>query len=194
MLELKALLLDGFDDRTHETESVEDLIMSSLESNGWTLEVVRLRDLKIAYCQGCFKCWVKTPGVCVIDDAGREVTRKIVQSDLVIYFTPVTFGGYSSTLKKALDRSISLIHPFFEKTHGEYHHKRRYPKTFHFIGLGVLSERDNEQAQMFSHLIERNALNLRTEKYALSIIYPGQELEEIKGNFDNALLKVGVIR
>lgn len=194
MLKLKAILLDGFEERTQEIDSIEELIRSSLESRGWAFEVIRLNDLNIAYCQGCFKCWVKTPGMCVIDDAGREVTRKMVQSDLVIYFTPITFGGYSSTLKKALDRSISLIHPFFEKTHGEYHHKRRYPKTFYFIAIGILSEQDDEQANMFSRLVERNALNLRADKYASAIIYTEHDPENVMSELNATLLCVGVTR
>jgi len=49
--------------------------------------------MQIAACVGCFGCWVKTPGNCVIDDYGRETTRKAIQSDLMVGLIPVTFGA-----------------------------------------------------------------------------------------------------
>jgi hypothetical protein len=51
--------------------------------------------MKLAHCLGCFGCWLKTPGMCVEDDAGRQVARAIVQSDTTVLYTPATFGGYS---------------------------------------------------------------------------------------------------
>ena len=84
--------------------------------------------MEIRPCIGCFGCWVQTPGECLIDDAARQIAPAIIGSDLVIYLTPVTFGGYSSELKKALDRCICLILPFFTKIDGEMHHKPRYDR------------------------------------------------------------------
>ncbi|MHA2001037.1 MAG: hypothetical protein ACTSVU_02975 [Promethearchaeota archaeon] len=54
----------------------------------------------------------------------------------MIYFTPITFGGYSSTLKKALDRQICILSPYFRKVNGEIHHKKRYNKYPSLIGIG----------------------------------------------------------
>ena len=36
------------------------------------VETFPLREMKLAHCLGCFGCWVKTPGMCVEDDAGRQ--------------------------------------------------------------------------------------------------------------------------
>ena len=73
-----------------------------------------------------FGCWVKTPGQCVQDDPAREVARACARADLVVLFTPVTFGGYSSELKKAIDRSIPNLSPIFIRIRGETHHPCRY--------------------------------------------------------------------
>ncbi len=94
--------------------------MRELRSLRWEAENLILRDIDIAPCVGCFGCWLQTPGISLIDDAAREVTRKIMGSDLVAYVTPITFGGYLSDLKKALDRSIGLISPFFTRIGGEH--------------------------------------------------------------------------
>lgn len=81
-----------------------------------------LREMKLAHCLGCFNCWVKTPGMCVEADAGRDIAKAVIRSDVAVLLTPVTFGGYSPELKKTFDRFIQLISPFFQMDHGEVHH------------------------------------------------------------------------
>jgi len=49
---------------------------------------------------GCFGCWNKTPGTCVMKDDSAKIAKAVVNSDLLIFLTPITFGGYSSELKK----------------------------------------------------------------------------------------------
>ena len=79
-------------------------------------------------CIGCFACWLKTPGICVETDEGRAIAEAVVHSDTVIIVAPVTFGGYSSEIKKAQDRWIPLILPDFGVYHREIHHKPRYDR------------------------------------------------------------------
>jgi multimeric flavodoxin WrbA len=47
---------------------------------------------KLAYCVGCFSA-DRTPGVCRIDDDARDAAQGMINSDLVIYLTPVTLAG-----------------------------------------------------------------------------------------------------
>jgi multimeric flavodoxin WrbA len=121
----------------------------------------KLRELAIAPCAGCFGCWTRTPGECVVEDGARDVLRSYVGSDIVVYVTPVTFGGYSSQLKKLLDRIIlSVLDPRFTVVGGEVHHLlryRRYPKT---LGLGTLPSPDPEAERLFAGLVARNGLNI----------------------------------
>jgi hypothetical protein len=95
-----------------------------------------LRDLEIAFCVGCFGCWERNPGECLVDDAARDLARAMIQSELVVYLTPVTFGGYSSQLKKAVDRVICLLHPHFTKVHNETHHIARCARYPRLLGVG----------------------------------------------------------
>src|SRR5690606_3517069 len=110
-----------------------------LVSRGEKVQTWTLRDEKVAYCLGCFECWTKSPGICRIDDAGRAIAASIIAGDLVVYLTPVTFGGYSSALKKAVDRSICLVSPFFTQIDGEVHHQPRYDRYPALLGIGVLA-------------------------------------------------------
>src|SRR5664279_5308588 len=117
-----ALLLDGRRDDETTLTLAHDALVNGLAGAGWTVDDWRLRDDKIAWCAGCFKCWTTTPGVCVHHDDGREVAARWVRSDLAVLLTPVTFGGYSSELKKALDHVIPSLLPTMRRRGGETHH------------------------------------------------------------------------
>jgi len=167
---MKALILNGFDnEEVLEYGMVEDL-EAVLRAVGWDAETIVLRELDIAGCLGCFGCWIKTPGKCVIDDPGREMAERFIGADLVVFLTPVTFGGYSYHLKKALDRFIPLISPFFTKVDGETHHAKRYESYPRLVGMGVLDLHDESGERIFRGLVARNAINMYSPAFSSGII------------------------
>lgn len=156
---MKALILNGALKEDTSMDEINKFTEEILTVKGYEVESILLHEREIGECLGCFGCWIKTPGICVIDDFGRVVTEKIIKSNVVIYLTPVVFGGYSSELKKALDRIIPLLLPFFKKINGEVHHKERYDRYPKAIALGVLTEEDRDMEEIFRNLIKRNSLN-----------------------------------
>ncbi len=157
---MRALVLDGSRDGDSLTPVAVAAMTGALAARGADVEVVTLRERDIAPCAGCFGCWTRTPGECVIADGARDVVRSYVRADIVVYATPVTFGGYSSHLKAMLDRLIPVLDPRFAVVGGEVHHRlryRRYPRT---IGLGTLPEPDPEAEDLFVRLVARNGLNV----------------------------------
>lgn len=68
-----------------------------------------LADLRLAPCLGDFECWLKTPGLCRTRDEVQDIVREMHRAGLVVFLTPVVFGGYSAELKKAVDRLIGLV-------------------------------------------------------------------------------------
>jgi len=168
-----ALILDGCIGEDRMAEQSLEVVKAWLHDRNWSVTALRLAELEIAPCMGCFDCWVKTPGECVIDDAGREVARRIVDSDLVVYLTPIQFGGYSYELKKALDRTIPIISPFFRKVKGEVHHKKRYARYPNVAALGWSKRHVDHEDDIFENLVRRNAINMHTPKTAVSVLGPG---------------------
>ena len=79
-------------------------------------------------CIGCFSCWIKTPGKCVIKDGYDNIADLIHKADEVVIISRYTYGGPSSFVKNALDRCIGFVSPFFEVYMDEMHHKKRYPE------------------------------------------------------------------
>jgi len=185
---MKALLLDG---RLHDDfDMIHASISEDLERNGFEVESILLRDIKVAACQGCFECWVKTPGECKINDHGREIAKKMVQSNLIIHFTPIIFGGFSSELKKVIDRFIPTILPFFTKRKGETHHKYRYEKRASIIAVGVLDKPDDEKETVFEELVYRNSLNMGGPIHEAIIYIKNQDKDDFTHEFAKILKKV----
>ncbi len=141
-----------------------------LENKGWNVEIYRLCDEKIATCTGCYGCWLKTPGLCVIKDMGQEIVGKVIKSDLLILLSTLTFGGYSFHLKKVVDRFIPLVLPFFAEIDGEIHHQPRYEKNPKFLAVGYMPHHDKESERIFTELVDRNAINMHSPENHVEFI------------------------
>lgn len=163
---MHALVLDGFKSDDTRKQQIRSVLISQIEKKKMTHKWVELDGLKIAPCRGCFSCWIRTPGICVIDDDAIEVARMTAQCDLLVYITPVVFGGVSPILKLALDRNICLVHPFFEKVNGETHHKKRYRHYPPMIAVGILNENDTEGKALFERLLSRMSINHRSQAHS----------------------------
>jgi multimeric flavodoxin WrbA len=163
-----------------------------LRAKGYQVEVIKLKEKEIADCTGCFSCWTRTPGICVNPDDAAKVAYEFSTSDLVVFLTPVTFGGYSYHLKKALDRSICSLLPFFRKVHGEVHHARRYENGQRIVTVGLLPSRDEEVQKVFATLVERNSYNMQPVQWASTLVFLNERPELSSIAVKEALAKVGV--
>jgi hypothetical protein len=189
---MKVTILSGALAGDDFIDSLHDMLAAQLTGQDHQVQTWTLREEKIAFCLGCFECWTKYPGLCRIDDTGREVTESIINSDLVIYLSPVTFGGYSSELKKALDRSICLIMPFFTRIQGEVHHVPRYESYPRLLAIGVLPAHDLEQERLFSTLLNCNAINMHAPANAAGFIYRSQKEDSILPILERLLAEIGL--
>jgi NADPH-dependent FMN reductase len=189
---MNALILNGERNNESMLYAAEGIVRKELLSAGWQADIIALREKEIAPCMGCFGCWLKTPGVCVLDDFGREIASLAVGSDVMIFLTSITFGGYSSELKKAIDRfACPMLLPLFTKIKGEIHHKARYNPLPDLIAIGVLPERDDGSERVFKGLVERNAVNLHCRISQSAVFYESQGPESIAKEMRFLLEKIG---
>lgn len=133
------------------------------------VHVVDLSSLKITNCVGCFGCWVKTPGKCVIRDDATKVYPLIAKSDSVIYISHIRYGGYDTIMKTMLERAIPIQKAFIRLHHGETHHVQRevVEKDAVIIAYGVHSK---EEQELFTRLVKRNAENMLFRSYQIRFV------------------------
>ncbi|HEV8547643.1 MAG TPA: hypothetical protein VGQ57_01425, partial [Polyangiaceae bacterium] len=79
-------------------------------------------------------------------------------------------------LKRAIDRLICLISPFFEQRQGLTHHESRYESYPNFYSVGWLPERAPEQHATFDALNDANAVNLFSRARG-SVVLDGEHPE-----------------
>ena len=127
---------------------------------------VDLSALRIANCVGCFGCWTKTPGRCVIRDDAARVYPLIARSEQVLYVSRVKYGSYAP-------QAFLRIH------NGETHHVQRavVPKDAVILAYGA--DRAEERA-LFTRLVERNAHNMSFRSHRVRFVAEG-ELEAAVG-------------
>lgn len=127
-------------------------------------DFINLSELKISNCIGCFGCWTKTPGKCVIRDDAVKVYPKIAESCKILYISRVKYGSYDTVMKTMLERALPIQQAFIRLLNGETHHIQRavVPKRATIIGYGSISE---EEQEIFTQLVARNAANMSFEDY-----------------------------
>ena len=127
-------------------------------------DFINLSELKISNCIGCFGCWTKTPGKCVIRDDAVKVYPKIAESCKILYISRVKYGSYDTVMKTMLERALPIQQAFIRLLNGETHHIQRavVPKRATIIGYGSISE---EEQGIFTQLVARNAANMSFEDY-----------------------------
>jgi multimeric flavodoxin WrbA len=184
-------MLNGARAKDTKVDETSSILFNTLQSIA-DISVYRLRDLTIADCVSCFGCWLKTPGTCVINDDAIEIAQKMPLSDLIVYVTPIVFGGYPYELKKMLDRQISGILPFFKNVKGELHHPQRYNKSGMLAAIGVLPQPNVASEEIFSTLLYRNSLNKQSTRCATTVVYEKDTPNQVNKKIDLLLEQLEV--
>ena len=158
---MKALIISDKDYQTKEYENIDRLLHSYFAEKGFETEETQIGRNELAFCMGCFGCWIKKPGECVIGDSMAALNSREMNSDVVIFLSPVVFGQFSANIKNAVDRWLPNMLPFFTtRKDGSTMHPPRYddyPKQI-MIGYGDdLSERDG---QLFSDITKKHRSNV----------------------------------
>lgn len=73
---------------------------------GHKAEEVSLRQKKLAFCQGCFKC--EKNHKCVIKDDASKIVDKMFKADVIVFTTPIYYYEMAGQMKVLLDRANPL--------------------------------------------------------------------------------------
>jgi len=174
---MNVLILDGGprDGRGAACRRVAAAAAEEARGRGHAVSAFAPDGMAIKPCQGCFACWLKHPGTCAIQDDEEPILRALAAADILVWITPVTFGGYAPALKKTLDRFLPNLIPYFVKRQGEAHHPLRYERRRALLVLGTLPAADPEAERIFRHLVGRNAINLASVRTESLVVHGGDE-------------------
>ena len=144
------------------------------------IELVDLSKRKIANCVGCFGCWIKTPGRCVIRDDAPAIYPHIARCDRLLVVSRLFLGCYDLPMKRLMERSLPNQQAFIRLHHGESHHVQRAvkPKELTVVAYGA---QDEEEQAVFDRWLARNALNTLAEHYTIHFADSQAQAEDLAG-------------
>ena len=107
---MNVLVLNGSPKEQSDTFRMTERFLRGLNrEQAHEVHIVRVIEKTIAPCRGCFGCWQRMEGHCVIDDDQNEILDLYRAADLIIWSFPLYCYGMPSHLKAVLDRTIPLV-------------------------------------------------------------------------------------
>jgi multimeric flavodoxin WrbA len=160
------------------------------------VEMIELRKKRIQFCTGCYTCWTKTPGQCVLDDdMTRELYPKWLACDIAVYGTPLYNDGISAAMKAFIERTLPSYEPFLSRRKGRSYHPLRgkHPAIVILSVAGMVEEANFDL--LSAHV---NYLFRKSGKRLMGEIYrPGSEFlslprfGDVKGRILEATREAG---
>ncbi|MBQ2821748.1 MAG: flavodoxin family protein [Thermoguttaceae bacterium] len=102
----KVLIISSSPRKEGNSELLAREFARGAESAGNQTEIVRLNEMRLGYCQGCYAC-TKT-GKCFQNDGMNELAEKVRQADVLVLATPVYFYTMSGQMKVFIDRLVPV--------------------------------------------------------------------------------------
>lgn len=128
-------------------------------------------DSRTVRCKGCFGCWMKTPGECVMHDGSEHIGSLMAQSKEVWIYSRILYGGFSMEVKRVLDRCIPGVLPFFTWRKQRMHHVPRYliQPRFHIVFYDSASVSSQEK-ELAKRAAEAMSVNMNASAYEVTFL------------------------
>ena len=172
---MKIVLVNGsHNGRNSSTQIMAEAFLQGAQKSGAETVNIILAEKNIQYCRACFTCWLKTPGICAIDDDMKSILAETDGADILVLASPLYIDTISSMLKVFLERLLVKGNPYFGKTeNGESRHcQNANEKTPKLLILSNCGFPERSHFQALSVWAQRFALNMQTK--LLAEIYASQ--------------------
>jgi multimeric flavodoxin WrbA len=110
---MKVTTILGSPKKKGKTAQALDLLEGNLIAKGHKVERIHVTDYKINGCIGCFSCFrtKEEPG-CVQKDDAMRIFERMMESDVIIYASPIYSFDFTAQIKPLIDRHLCLVIDF----------------------------------------------------------------------------------
>lgn len=150
-------------------------LQHALENKKHAVKLIMLRSIQLHDCVGCYTCWLRTPGICCFNDGIDEIIREYLESDIVIYASPIIMGFISAQLKRINDRMLPVVHPFLKLNEDRMAHMLRYSRYPKRVLLLDKPENSDKESLRFIEMVYRR----NSQRGVPKILNTKQDVEEI---------------
>ena len=122
---MRVLVLNGSPKKKSDTFRLTESFLKGLnKKEKHDVDIINVIEKTVASCRGCFKCWEKMDGHCVMEDDQNEILDLYTKADLIIWSFPLYCYSMPSHLKAVLDRTVPLVKMrMVEEQDGRIHHE-----------------------------------------------------------------------
>lgn len=103
---MKIIAIESSPHKNGSSNLLAEYFINGAEEAGHQVEIFDVASLTIHPCLGCEAC--RIAGSCCQKDDMKGLKEKIMESDMLVFITPLYYFGMSAQLKKTLDRFYSF--------------------------------------------------------------------------------------
>lgn len=111
----KVLIISSTPRKGGNSDKLCDAFAEGAREAGHNVEKLRIADMKIGYCTGCYAC--QKLGKCAIKDDAAMVLEKMMAADVIVLSSPVYFYSITAQLKALFDRTVAIYPNLTNKTY-----------------------------------------------------------------------------
>lgn len=104
---MKVVVLESSPHKNGASNTLASYFITGAKEAGHTISILDVAHMNIRPCVGCYQG--KVNGHCIMQDDMQQVERELMDTDMVVYVTPVYFYDMSAQLKQVIDR----LHCFY---------------------------------------------------------------------------------
>ena len=107
---MKIAILNG-SPRTANTAAMVKAFADAAKEAGHEVDILHVGKMKIGGCLGCEYCHTKGDGKCIQQDDMAKVMPAYLESDMIVYASPIYYFGMSAQIMAAMQRVYCIGKP-----------------------------------------------------------------------------------
>jgi multimeric flavodoxin WrbA len=131
------------------------------------INIISFEDQEIKKCIGCWNCWLKTPGTCVMKDDLEKAYVNYINSDTVIVLMDTAQGFINHQAKAFIDRSIPHYLPYIIIKDKECQHAKRYDQYADLVFYYDTDQLTQMEEQVIEDYLYRTAYHHKSKGFRL---------------------------